>query len=109
MGFPAATVTSATMHGPPILGVGCPTVLIGGMPAWRLGDVHTCPMMNAPPPAGPGTPHGPGSPTVPCSFTVFIGGMPAARQTDQIIEAGAVVPPLVTNVIMMGYPTVLIG
>ena len=38
MGKPAARVTDAVMHPlPPVLGPGpgCPTVLIGGMPAWR--------------------------------------------------------------------------
>jgi uncharacterized Zn-binding protein involved in type VI secretion len=108
MGLPAATVTSATMHGPPVLGVGCPTVLIGNMPAWRMTDIHTCPMVNPPPPAGPGNPHGPSTVTVPSSVTVMIGKMPASRQTDQIMEPAALVPP-VPNPIMMGVPTVLIG
>ena len=109
MGFPAATVTSSTMHGPPVLGPGCPTVLIGKKPAWRMTDPHTCPMVNAPPPAGPGTPHGPGAVTTPCSPTVMIGKMPAARQTDQIMEPGAVMPPLPTNPILVGMLTVMIG
>lgn len=109
MGLPAATITMPTMHGPPVLGAGCPTVLIGNKPAWRQLDTHTCPMVNAPPPVGPGTPHGPGPTTIPCSVTVRIGMMGAARQTDQIMEPGAVMPPLVMNLIVMGFPTVLIG
>jgi uncharacterized Zn-binding protein involved in type VI secretion len=47
------------MHGSPLLGAACTTVLIGGKPAWRLTDQHTCPIPNAPPPACSGTPHGP--------------------------------------------------
>jgi uncharacterized Zn-binding protein involved in type VI secretion len=35
MGQPAARVTDATAHGIPLTGAGCPTVLIGAMPAWR--------------------------------------------------------------------------
>lgn len=108
-GMPAATVTSSTMHGPPVLGPGCPTVLIGKKPAWRMTDVHTCPLVNAPPPTGPGSPHGPSTVTTPCSVTVLIGKLPAARQTDQIIEPGSVVPLPPNNLIVMGVPTVLIG
>ena len=48
------------MHGSPLLGAACTTVLIGGKPAWRLTDQHTCPIPNAPPPVCSGTPHGPG-------------------------------------------------
>ncbi len=96
------------MHGPPILGAPCPTVLIGKKPAWRVADMHTCPIPNAPPPAGPGTPHGPGVTAPPGSITVLVKGKPAARMLDRIMEAAAVVPPLTMNPIMMGCPTVLI-
>lgn len=108
MPFPAARVADSTMHGPPILGTPCPTVIIGGKPAWRVGDQHTCPIPNAPPPAGPGTPHGPGITTPPGAVTVHVGGKPAARQTDKITEAGAVQPPMTINTIVMGCTTVLI-
>jgi uncharacterized Zn-binding protein involved in type VI secretion len=37
------------------------------------------------------------------SVTVMIGGLPAARQGDMIVEAGA------PNPIALGAPTVLIG
>ena len=108
MPFPAATITSSTMHGPPVLGAGCPKVLIGNKPAWRVTDQHTCPFVNAPPPAGPGSPHGPGITAPPGAMTVMIGGPIAARVTDKIMEPGAVVPPMTANVIMMGIPNVLI-
>lgn len=32
---PAARVGDTTAHGTPLVGPGCPTVLIGNMPAWR--------------------------------------------------------------------------
>ena len=166
---PAARVADPTGHGPPLLGAGCPTVLIANMPAWRaIGnpgamaavnsqkttwdvtikaaeaatlaaagtpglpaakaaeeatkaaaaaamsaammsamaagggpggppDLHTCPVPLPIPPHGPGmVPQG--------STTVKIGGLPAARQGDQLIEALG--PP---NSITMGCPTVVIG
>lgn len=66
-------------------------------PAARVGDMHTCPMTTGPVPhvGGPILP--PGCPTV------LIGGMPAARMTDQATCVG---PP---DVIVGGNPKVLIG
>ena len=98
MGQPAARVGDQTSHGTPLgPGPGSPTVLIGGMPAWRTGsDVHTCPLFDGP------KPHVGGVVAV-GSATVLIGGLPAARQGDQVVEASA------PNVIAMGAPTVLIG
>ena len=98
MGQPAARVGDQTSHGTPLgPGPGSPTVLIGGMPAWRAGsDVHTCPLSDGP------KPHVGGVVAV-GSATVLIGGLPAARQGDQVVEASA------PNVIAMGAPTVLIG
>jgi uncharacterized Zn-binding protein involved in type VI secretion len=98
MGQPAARVGDPTAHGSPLaVGPGCPAVLIGGRPAWRAGsDTHTCPLSDGPKPhVGGVVPSG--------SMTVLVGGLPAARQGDQILEAG---PP---NAITMGEPTVLIG
>lgn len=103
MPFPAATITSNTGHGPPVVGVGCPTVLIGNKPAWRVSDQHTCSMLNPPPP--PGRPHGPGITAPPGTMTVLVGGLPLSRVTDQITEAGAVPP---ADPIVMGVPTVLV-
>ena len=98
MGQPAARVTDTTSHGTPLApGPGCPTVLIGGRPAWRAGsDVHTCPLSDGPKPHVGGT-------VIVGSTTVLIGGLPAARQGDQVVEVG---PP---NAIAVGEPTVLIG
>jgi uncharacterized Zn-binding protein involved in type VI secretion len=98
MGKPAARVGDISSHGTPLSpGPGCATVLIGGKPAWRAGgDVHTCPLSDGP------KPHVGGS-VVLGSVTVLIAGMPAARQGDQIVEAGA------PNAIAAGAPTVLIG
>jgi len=98
MGKPAARMGDSTAHGGAIA-VGCPTVLIGGMPAARMGDMHTCPM------ATPGTPPIPhvGGPITLGSATVLIGGMPAARMGDMATCTG---PP---DTIAAGCMTVLIG
>jgi len=72
--------------GGPILPPGCPTVLIGGMPAARMGDICTC--------AGPPDAIAKGS------GTVLIGGMPAARMGDSTLHGG---------VIAAGCATVIIG
>lgn len=60
-------------------------------------DIHTCATLLPIPPHGPGV-------VITPSKTVIIGGMPAARQGDTILEA--VGPP---NTITMGCPTVIIG
>jgi uncharacterized Zn-binding protein involved in type VI secretion len=87
-----------TSHGG-IITAGCPQVLIGGQPAARVGDMHTCPMVT------PGTPPVPhvGGPIASGSATVFIGGQPAARIGDMATCTG---PP---DPIAAGCPTVLIG
>jgi uncharacterized Zn-binding protein involved in type VI secretion len=80
-------VTGVVPHvGGPILPPGMPTVLIGGMPAARVGDMCTC--------VGPPDVIAMGSPKV------MIGGMPAARMGDQTAHGG---------VIVLGYPTVIIN
>jgi uncharacterized Zn-binding protein involved in type VI secretion len=80
-------VTGVVPHvGGPISGPGAPTVLIGGLPAARVGDMAVC--------VGP-----PDVIAVGC-FTVLIGGQPAARMGDATAHGG---------VIVLGYPTVLIG
>jgi len=87
--LPAARVTdmivsTATQGAPmPIIPPGAATVLIGGVPAARLGD-------------GCGA-----DAIIKGSATVLIGGMPAARVGDTTGGGGAVLPP--------GAPTVLIG
>lgn len=72
--------------GGPILPPGGIPVLIGGMPAARLGDMATC--------------VGPPDTIALGSMTVMIGGKPAARMGDMCAHGGTVV---------MGYPMVLIG
>lgn len=93
---PAARVTDQTAHGTPLTGAGSPNVLIGGMPAWRVGDFHSCPLSNGP------VPHVGGVVSA-GSTTVLINGMPAARLGDTITENG---PP---NTIVGGEATVIIG
>ena len=98
MGQPAARVSDLTGHGTPLgPGPGCPTVLIGKLPAWRaLGDTHTCPLVDGV------KPHVGGVVTL-GSTTVLIGGLPAARMGDEIVELGA------PNPIALGAMNVLIG
>lgn len=96
MGQPAARindmhvcpmVTGQVPHvGGPILPPGEPTVLIGGMPAAKMGDMATC--------------TGPPDSIVAGSATVLIGGKPAARMGDSTAHGGT---------ILAGEPTVLIG
>lgn len=95
---PAARLGDVTSHGTPLgPGPGCPTVLIGGTPAWRAGsDFHACPLVTGV------VPHVGGVVAL-GSLTVLIGGLPAARLGDSIVEVG---PP---NAIAMGCLTVLIG
>jgi uncharacterized Zn-binding protein involved in type VI secretion len=98
MSKPAARMGDATAHGGVLQG-GAPTVLIGGQPAARMGDMHICPL------ATPGTPPIPhvGGPVTLGSATVLIGGQPAARMGDMAVCTG---PP---DTVAAGCPTVLIG
>lgn len=96
MGTPAARITD--MHtcplvnvlvphvGGPILPPGCPTVLIGSLPAARVSDLCTC--------------VGPPDSIIMGSTTVLISKLPAARMGDNTAHGG---------VIVLGCPTVLIG
>jgi uncharacterized Zn-binding protein involved in type VI secretion len=80
-------VTGVVPHiGGPILPPGCPTVLIAGMPAARVGDMLTC--------------AGPPDVILQGSSTVLIGGMPAARMGDPTAHGGTII---------LGAPTVMIG
>ena len=67
-------------------------------PAARVGDMHTCPMVNP-----GGVPHVGGPITGPGAASVLIGGMPAARLSDMAACAG---PP---DVLVLGSATVLIA
>ena len=97
-GKPAARLGDRTAHGGSII-AGCTSVLIGGMPAARVGDMHTCPMVEHVPTPVPHV----GGPIIMGSSTVLIGGMPAARLGDTAVCNG---PP---DSIAFGCPTVLIG
>ena len=99
MGQPAARVGDmhvcpmVTPGLPPIPHVGGPimppggiTVVIGGVPAARMGDMCMC--------------VGPPDSIIMGSVTVMIGGAPAARMGDPTVHGGSIV---------LGLPTVLIG
>lgn len=80
-------VTVLVPHvGGPVLPPGCPKVLIGGLPAARMGDMATC--------------VGPPDVIILGAPTVLIGGQPAARMGDATAHGG---------VIVLGCPTVLLG
>ena len=80
-------VTGTVPHvGGPVMPPGEATVLIGGMPAARVGDMCTC--------------TGPPDSIVMGSTSVLIGGMPAARMNDTTAHGGSIVA---------GCPTVIIG
>ncbi len=72
--------------GGPIVGPGTPTVLIGKLPAARVGDMLTC--------------VGPPDSIIKGSATVMIGGLPAARLGDTTAHGGT---------ILLGDFTVMIG
>ncbi|HEX7315689.1 MAG TPA: PAAR domain-containing protein [Pyrinomonadaceae bacterium] len=72
--------------GGPIVGPGAPTVLIGGLPAAKVGDLAIC--------------IGPPDAVVKGSATVKIMGLPAARMGDKTAHGGT---------ILLGWPTVMIG
>ena len=77
-------VSTATVGSPvPIVTPGAPNVLIGKLPAARMGD--SCGV----------------DAVLKGSLTVLIGGLPAARVGDPSASGGVVIPP--------GLPTVLIG
>jgi uncharacterized Zn-binding protein involved in type VI secretion len=65
---------------------GCVKVLIGKLPAARVGDMAVC--------------VGPPDSIVKGSAKVMIGGMPAARMGDTTAHGGSIV---------IGYPKVIIG
>ena len=95
MGAPAARigdmhvcpmVTGVVPHVGGPIALGCPTVLVAGMPQSRVGDIAVC--------------VGPPDTVAVGSTTVLVGGMPAARLGDMCAHGGAIV---------LGAPTVLIG
>lgn len=95
-----------------------------GMPAARVTDLHTCPMVTGV------VPHVGGPILPPCAVTVLTGSLPQARVSDMAVCAGgpdtivmgsftvlvnnlpaARVTDLTVHggVITLGFPTVLIG
>ncbi|OUS13025.1 type VI secretion protein [Gammaproteobacteria bacterium 53_120_T64] len=79
-------VTGVVPHVGGPIALGEMTVLIGGMPAARVGDMAVC--------------VGPPDTIAAGSATVIIAGKPAARMGDSCGHGGAIV---------VGCPTVLIG
>ena len=122
--MPAARVTDMCQHGGVITGPGATKTMIEMLPAARITDMHVCPMVTGI------VPHVGGPILPPGGIPVLIGGMPAARVTDMCVCVGP--PDMIAlgafkvliggmpaarmgdmtahgGVIVMGYPTVLIG
>jgi uncharacterized Zn-binding protein involved in type VI secretion len=104
---PAAPVPTPAPHpGLPLVIIppGAVTVMIGGQPAARMGDMTKPCTLPGCVPAGPGV-------IMKASATVMICKQPAARVMDQTMHASCVAPiPAPTGQIMPpGCPTVLIG
>jgi len=85
MSTPVGPVTIPHVGGP-IIGPAAPTVLIGGLPAAKVGDIALC--------------IGPPDSLIKGSATVKIMGMPAVRMGDKTAHGGT---------ILMGFPLVQIG
>ena len=83
---PMVTPPGIPHVGGPIAGPGCPTVMIGKMPAALVGDMCVC--------------VGPPDTIAMGSTTVLIGGMPAARLGDSCAHGGSIV---------LGCMTVMLG
>jgi uncharacterized Zn-binding protein involved in type VI secretion len=79
-------VTGVVPHVGGPIAMGFPQVMIGFMPAARVGDVVTC--------------VGPPDAIAMGSMKVMIGFMPAARMGDTTVHGGKIV---------MGFPQVMIG
>ncbi len=96
MSRPAARVGDLTVTGDPITGPGAPNVLIGGMPAARLGDLVSGAACVGAITLGSGT--------------VMIAGQPAARVGDAVSGAHpASGVTVATTVAPPAAATVLIG
>jgi len=79
-------VTGLVPHiGGPILPPGCPTVMIGFLPAARVGDMAVCVV--------------PPDVIVQGSATVHVGFMPAARVGDMTAHGGVIVSGCMTVII----------
>jgi uncharacterized Zn-binding protein involved in type VI secretion len=77
---PMVTVLVPHVGGPILMG--CPNVMVGGMPAARVGDPVVC--------------VGPPDAILQGSATVMIGGMPAAQMNSTTAHGGNVVLGCVT-------------
>lgn len=89
---PAARVGDPSGHPGVVSGPGVASVLIAGLPAATVGDLHACSFPSL-------APHPP-TPIVQGSSSVLVGGKPAARVGD---TAGCGAP------IVAGAVTVLLG
>jgi uncharacterized Zn-binding protein involved in type VI secretion len=85
----------STNHGGVVTGPGVATVLVAGMPAAVMGDMHVCAIVPT-----PASPHPTTTPFIVGSATVLAGGKPLVRVGDSTACGAAVVA---------GAPTVMAG
>ena len=92
---PAARVGDTTAHGGSVIGPGVSNVMIAGMPAAVVGDMHVCAIVPT-----PATPHPTTTPFAAGSSTVMVGGRPLLRVGDSAACGAGIV---------MGATTVMAG
>lgn len=90
-----ARMGDSTNHGGVVTGPGVATVLVAGMPAAVIGDMHVCAIVPT-----PASPHPTTTPFIAGSATVLAGGKPLVRVGDSTACGAAVV---------VGAPTVNAG
>jgi len=73
----AARVGDSTAHGGSVTGPGVSNVIIGGMPAAVVGDMHVCAIVPT-----PATPHPTATPFMAGSSSVLVSGRPLLRVGD---------------------------
>lgn len=88
----AARISDETTHGGTALGPGVPSVLIEGLPAAVVGDLHECQLDQT-------ESHPKESSFTSGSPTVLIGGMPVLRAGDQALCGAEIVPSQFTVLI----------
>lgn len=92
--LPAAHITGQTATGDTIVGPGCPTVLVCGMPGSVVGDAVAGTVCV-------------GSVVVPCP-TVLYGGMPSTYTTSSVVGVNPESGVPVTTAAIPSAPTVLL-
>ena len=83
---PVARVGDSTAHGGTVIGPGVSNVMIAGMPAAVVGDIHVCAIVQT-----PATPHPTKTPFTAGSSSVMVGGRPLLRVGDMAACGASIV------------------